>query len=115
MLLRLAYLTVSNAFAALGQLDAGDAGSVSLDEVDGVVAGSGPDVQDPAAGDVTEDFCTRSDPFPRRPAEPVGDGRGVGAGQLALAVDLPGPGVGVLGGHGCLLGGGVGHQVCVIR
>lgn len=45
-----------------GQLDAGDAGSVSLDEVDGVVAGSGPDVQGPVAGDVTEDFCTRSDP-----------------------------------------------------
>lgn len=81
-----------------GQLDAGDAGSVSLGEMDGVVVGSGPDVQDPAAGDVTEGFCTRSDPFPGRPTELVGDGRGVGAGQLSVAVDLPGPGVGVLGG-----------------
>lgn len=39
-----------------GQLDPGDAGSVGLGEMDGVVAGSGTDVQDTAPGDVTKDF-----------------------------------------------------------
>ncbi|MEU5622063.1 hypothetical protein ABZ774_34940, partial [Streptomyces sp. NPDC047802] len=63
---------------------------MSLGEVDGVVSSPGADVQDTAAGDIAEDFRSRSDPFPGRPAEPVGDGRCVGAGHLALAVDLPG-------------------------
>lgn len=48
-----------------GQLDAGDAGAVRLGEMDGVVAGAGDDFQDVAAGDVTEDFSFRPDPFPR--------------------------------------------------
>ncbi|OIJ91702.1 hypothetical protein BIV24_15745 [Streptomyces colonosanans] len=95
-----------------GQLDASDARSVSPSEVDGVVAGSGADVQDTAACDVTQDLCSRSDPFPGRPAEPVGNGWGVGAGQLALAVDLPGPGVDLLGGHDCLLVGGCSEVRC---
>jgi len=97
-----------------GQLDSGDAGSVRLGEMDGVVASSRTDVQDAAAGDVTEDFCSRSDPFPRRPGELVGDGRGVGVSQLS-AIHMPGPCVGVLGGHDCLLGGRAGDQVCVVR
>lgn len=98
-----------------GQLDAGDAGPVSLREMDGVVAGSGPDVQDAAARDVAKGFCTRPGPAPGRPAEPVGDGRSVTTGQLALAVDLPGPGVGVLGEHGASWVSGTENQVCVIR
>ena len=98
-----------------GQLDPGDASAVGSREMHGVVAGPGADVQDAAAGDVAEDFSPWSDPLPGRPGQLVGDGRGVGAGQLALAVDLPGSGVGVLGWARCLLGGRDAGQVCVIR
>lgn len=97
-----------------GQLDTGDAGSVGLGEMNGVVAGSGSDVQDAAAGDVTEQFCPRPDPFPGRPAEPVGDGWGTGAGQLAPAVDLPGA---VLVSSAVTVASwvGAGGQMCVMR
>ncbi|MBQ0830628.1 hypothetical protein [Streptomyces tagetis] len=51
-------MTSAAAFVTYGCVFvAGDAGSVNLGEMDGVVAGSGADVQGPAAGDVTEDFC----------------------------------------------------------
>lgn len=45
-----------------GQLDSSDASAVSLGKTDGVMAGPGTDVQDAAAGDVTKDFSSRSDP-----------------------------------------------------
>jgi len=43
---------------------AGQAGAVPLFTSSAVLTGTGADVQDAAAGDVAEDFCSRSDPFP---------------------------------------------------
>lgn len=92
-----------------GQLDSGDASAVGSREMHSVVAGPGADVQDAAAGDVAEDFSPWSDPLPGpgRPGHLDGDGWCVGAGQLALAIDLPGLGVDVLAGHGASSVGGM--------
>ncbi|MFF3411810.1 hypothetical protein ACFYW8_37725 [Streptomyces sp. NPDC002742] len=80
--------------ASFGALQWVDECTVGLGEVDGVVAGSGSDVQDPASGERAEDVVARADTVPEAPSQLFRYGRQVGPVELELAVGSPGLRVG---------------------